>query len=141
MRLAVSDDGGGFDTELPREDASLGLASMRERVRVLHGQLDIDSAPGAAPLSSLGCRRECRSMTRPRVPLADDHRMVAEGLKGLLVEEFELAGIVEDGRSLVKAARKSLPDVIVADISMPLLNGIDALRTSRPTTRTCASCS
>ena len=46
VRLAVSDDGGGFDTELPREDASLGLASMRERVRVLHGQLDIDSAPG-----------------------------------------------------------------------------------------------
>lgn len=66
-------------------------------------------------------------MTRPRVLLADDHRMVAEGLKGLLVEEFELAGIVEDGRSLVKAARELRPDVIVADISMPHLNGIDAL--------------
>ena len=59
--------------------------------------------------------------------LADDHRMVADGLKGLLTEEFELAGIVEDGRAMVKAARELRPDVIVADISMPHLNGIDAL--------------
>ena len=64
---------------------------------------------------------------KPRVLLADDHRMVAEGLKSLLVEEFELVGIVEDGRALVKAARDLNPDVIVADISMPQLNGIDAL--------------
>jgi DNA-binding NarL/FixJ family response regulator len=66
-------------------------------------------------------------MNRPRVLLADDHRMVAEGLKSLLGEEFELAGIVEDGRALLKAARELRPDVIVADISMPELNGIDAL--------------
>ena len=64
---------------------------------------------------------------KPRVLLADDHRMVAEGLKGLLTEEFELVGIVEDGRAMVKAARDLKPDVIVADISMPHLNGIDAL--------------
>jgi DNA-binding NarL/FixJ family response regulator len=66
-------------------------------------------------------------MTKPRVLLADDHRMVAEGLKSLLTEEFELAGIVEDGRALVQAARELRPDVIVADISMPHLNGIEAL--------------
>ena len=66
-------------------------------------------------------------VSKPRVLLADDHRMVAEGLKGLLTEEFELAGIVEDGRAMVKAARELRPDVIVADISMPHLNGIDAL--------------
>jgi len=66
-------------------------------------------------------------MTKPRVLLADDHRMVAEGLKGLLVEEFELVGIVEDGRALVAAARKLRPDVIVSDISMPQMNGLDAL--------------
>jgi DNA-binding NarL/FixJ family response regulator len=66
-------------------------------------------------------------MTKPRVLLADDHRMVAEGLKGLLAEEFELVGIVENGRDMVAEARKLRPDVIVADISMPLLNGIDAL--------------
>lgn len=66
-------------------------------------------------------------MTKPRVLVADDHRMVAEGLKSLLSEEFELIDIVEDGRALVKAARELRPDVIVADISMPQLNGIDAL--------------
>ena len=66
-------------------------------------------------------------MKKPRVLLADDHRIVAEGLKSLLEEEFELAGIVEDGRAMVKAALDLRPDVIVADISMPLLNGLDAL--------------
>ena len=66
-------------------------------------------------------------MTKPRVLLADDHRIVTEGLKGLLEEEFELVGIVEDGRAMVAAASKLRPDVIVADISMPQLNGIEAL--------------
>jgi DNA-binding NarL/FixJ family response regulator len=66
-------------------------------------------------------------MKRPRILLADDHRMVAEGLKSLLAAEFELLGVVEDGRALVEAAKKLRPDVIVADITMPHLNGIDAL--------------
>jgi DNA-binding NarL/FixJ family response regulator len=64
---------------------------------------------------------------RPRVLLADDHRMVAEGLKSLLAPEFDLVGVVEDGRSLIEAAKQLRPDVIVADISMPSLNGIDAV--------------
>ena len=66
-------------------------------------------------------------MNRPRVLLADDHRMVAEGLKGLLVDEFELVGVVEDGHALLAAAKRLRPDIIVADITMPRLNGIDAL--------------
>jgi DNA-binding NarL/FixJ family response regulator len=64
---------------------------------------------------------------RPRVLLADDHRLVAEALKSLLAPEFDLVGVVEDGRALVEAARTLRPDVIVADITMPHLNGIDAL--------------
>ena len=67
-------------------------------------------------------------MKRPRVLLADDHKIVAEGLKSLLEAAFDLVGIVEDGRALVTAAEKLSPDVIVADISMPLLNGIEAAR-------------
>jgi DNA-binding NarL/FixJ family response regulator len=66
-------------------------------------------------------------MKRPRVLLADDHRLVAEGLKSLLSADFELVGVVEDGRAMIEAARKLQPDVIVADITMPHLNGIDAL--------------
>jgi DNA-binding NarL/FixJ family response regulator len=64
---------------------------------------------------------------RPRVLLADDHRLVAEALKTLLAPDYDLVGVVEDGRALVEAARKLKPDVIVADVSMPHLNGIDAL--------------
>jgi DNA-binding NarL/FixJ family response regulator len=67
-------------------------------------------------------------MRRARVLLADDHRIVAEGLKGLLEPEFELVGIVEDGRAMLDAAEKLRPDVVVVDVSMPLLNGIEAVR-------------
>jgi DNA-binding NarL/FixJ family response regulator len=66
-------------------------------------------------------------VSRPRVLLADDHRVLSEGLKRLLADDFELVGIVEDGRALVAAAKKLQPDVIVADISMPHLNGIEAM--------------
>jgi DNA-binding NarL/FixJ family response regulator len=66
-------------------------------------------------------------VSHPRVLLADDHRVVSEGLKHLLAEEFELVGMVEDGRALVEAAKKLRPDVIVADIAMPHLNGIEAM--------------
>jgi DNA-binding NarL/FixJ family response regulator len=61
------------------------------------------------------------------VLLADDHRLVSEGLKSLLTEDFDIVGMVEDGRALVASAKELHPDVIVADISMPHLNGIDAI--------------
>ena len=67
-------------------------------------------------------------MRKIRVLLADDHQIFLEGLKGLLEPEFDLVGTVEDGRALVKEAERLMPDVIVADISMPLLNGIEAVR-------------
>jgi DNA-binding NarL/FixJ family response regulator len=67
-------------------------------------------------------------MARARVLIADDHRIVVEGLKKVLHPDFDIAGAVEDGRELVTAAEKLRPDVIIADISMPMLNGIDAVR-------------
>lgn len=67
-------------------------------------------------------------MSRPRVLLADDHVMLAEGLKRILADDFSLIGVVEDGRALVAAARMLRPDVVVADISMPHLNGIEAVK-------------
>jgi len=67
-------------------------------------------------------------MKKPRVLLADDHKIVLEGLKSLLGSEFEVVGSVGDGRALVEQAATLHPDVIVADISMPQLNGIEAAR-------------
>ena len=72
-------------------------------------------------------------MRKIRVLLADDHKIVLEGLKSLLEPEFDLVGTVEDGRALVKEAERLHPDVIVADISMPLLNGIEAVRQIKKT--------
>ena len=67
-------------------------------------------------------------MKKPSILLADDHTILLEGLKSLLESKFELAGSVEDGRALLAAAEKLKPDVILLDISMPLLNGIEAAR-------------
>ena len=67
-------------------------------------------------------------MKKTRVLLADDHTIVAEGLVSLLETDFDLVGRVDNGRDLLKKAEELSPDVIVTDISMPLLNGIEALR-------------
>jgi DNA-binding NarL/FixJ family response regulator len=66
-------------------------------------------------------------MSKVRIVLADDHRIVAEGVRGLLEDAgYEVAAVVEDGRALLRAVEEHSPDVIVADVSMPLLNGIEA---------------
>jgi DNA-binding NarL/FixJ family response regulator len=65
---------------------------------------------------------------RPRVLLAEDHTLVREGMRQLLAEEFEVVDAVEDGRALLLAAERLRPDVIILDISMPKLNGLDAAR-------------
>ncbi len=67
-------------------------------------------------------------MKKTRVLLADDHTIVAEGLVSLLETDFDLVGRVDNGRDLLKKAEELSPDVIVTDISMPLLNGVEALR-------------
>jgi DNA-binding NarL/FixJ family response regulator len=67
-------------------------------------------------------------MPSTRVLLADDHMIVAQGLESLLKDSFTLVGTVRDGRALLEAAARLKPDVIVTDISMPLLNGMDAVR-------------
>ena len=65
---------------------------------------------------------------KPRILLADDHKIVLDGLRSLLAPDFEIVGAAADGRQLVQLAQALQPDVVVADISMPLLNGIDAAR-------------
>lgn len=70
-------------------------------------------------------------MPKPKVLIADDHVILGQGLSVLLRDDFELVGLARDGRELVELAQKFKPDVIVTDISMPLLNGIDAVRQLR----------
>jgi DNA-binding NarL/FixJ family response regulator len=62
----------------------------------------------------------------PRILIADDHTLVAELCKKLLEPEFDVAGTVSDGRALVRLAQTLKPDVVIVDITMPLLNGLDA---------------
>ena len=67
-------------------------------------------------------------MGRTRILLADDHTMICAGLAKLLEPHYEVVGSVEDGHALLKAADQLKPDVVVLDIGMPLLNGLDAAR-------------
>jgi DNA-binding NarL/FixJ family response regulator len=70
-------------------------------------------------------------MNRIRLLLADDHMLFAEGLQSLLRDEFELLGTVANGKELVEATHRLDPEVILVDISMPVLNGFDAVRRIR----------
>ena len=70
-------------------------------------------------------------MPKTRLLLADDHQIVLEGLRSLLAAEFDLVGFASNGLELVDECRRLRPDVVVADISMPLLNGIEAIRKLR----------
>src|SRR4030095_16725763 len=65
---------------------------------------------------------------RHRVLVADDHAVVREGLQLILREHFDIVGTVRDGRTLVREAQRLTQDLVVIDISMPILNGIEATR-------------
>lgn len=67
-------------------------------------------------------------MKRPRILLADDHVLIADALKGMLAPNYDVVGAVGDGRSLLAAAESLKPDLIIVDIGMPQLNGLDATR-------------
>ena len=77
-------------------------------------------------------------MTPPRIMLADDHTILLEAFRKLLEPLFEIVGMVSDGRALLDAAPNLKPDVIVVDVGMPLLNGLEAglrLKEMMPSTK------
>ena len=124
--LCVEDRGAGFDAAGPHPGGA--------------GPVEHEGARPAdrrRPVGRVGAGRGTRVtarvrlprgwvMSRPRVLLADDHPILAAGVRGLLEPEFELVGVVTDGQALVAAAGTLRPDVIVADVTMPGLNGIEA---------------
>ena len=67
-------------------------------------------------------------MSKPRILLADDHVLIRDGIRRLLETDYDIVGEASDGRELVRAAIKLRPDVIVVDIGMPNLNGLEAIR-------------
>ena len=75
---------------------------------------------------AVGFPKRTPVMKRPRILLADDHKLMAEALQHLLQADFDVVGTVSDGRALIKAAAELKPELVVVDIGMPLLNGLDA---------------
>ncbi len=67
-------------------------------------------------------------MKKVRIVLGDDHSLIVEGVRRLLENHYDVVGAADNGQALVKAALRLVPDVVVLDVSMPILNGIDAAR-------------
>jgi len=158
LQVLVADRGAGFDVaraEGRGSDGGFGLFSIRERIDLLGGRMSIESAPGGgtrvtlvAPLPPPTARRKPSDLAEPsdaqpavarspagprpgapiRIVVADDHRIVREGLVMVIQEEadMEVVGEASDGVEAVEMARRVHPDVVIMDVSMPRMNGIEA---------------
>lgn len=121
---------------------------MQERIHLVKGILSVESKPGSgtrvtvrvpvatamvpAAIGESQYRVDAEmKMKRARILIADDHEIFSAAFRKLLEPDFEVVGCVSDGRMLLKAAQELKPDVVIADIGMPLLNGLDAGRELR----------
>ena len=143
--MQIKDDGKSFDVERvlrAGKSKRLGLLGMRERVEMVGGTFTVESAPGQGttiqaqiPFGNGAKERSAsmKSAQRITVLLAEDHTVVREGLRKLLEAEsdIEVVGEAATGRQAVDMARKLRPAVVVMDIAMPLLNGLEATRQIR----------
>ncbi len=161
LRITVSDNGSGFDPGKLKKAGEIGggfgLFSIRERLDLIGGQMEISSMPErgsrfmlSVPFSERAEIQSSRPNFVPRMSshdgaltveskpgnpirllLADDHAVLREGLATLLNNEpgIEVVGVAADGEEAVEMAARLLPDVILMDVSLPKLNGIEATRT------------
>jgi PAS domain S-box-containing protein len=159
LQLGVSDQGEGFDPSVMAqagESVGFGLFTVRERLELFGGKLEIQSSPGqgsrvflsvpmtpptslqprstpveASPGMSISERiPESIPSRKIRVLLVDDHAVVRQGIGNMLNEELDIEVVAEaaDGQEAVELAAKLLPDVILMDMNLPKLNGIEATR-------------
>ncbi len=153
--ITIEDEGAGFDMErLNSADDPLnhtGLLRIRERLELIGGHVHIESSPGKGTrvtvqvptlhpgvsesveidrVGSAAAEAVPAASGKIRVVLVDDHAILREGLASLLQRytDIEVVGEAEDGQAAIEAARLLHPDVIVMDLSMPRLNGIEATR-------------
>jgi PAS domain S-box-containing protein len=155
LEVTVSDQGNGFDKtalDRSRTQKGFGLISIRERARYIGGDLKIDSEPGRGSRFYLSVPVQPAIEDNVQVPLeapfdaiarkthykggglrvlfADDHQVMRQGLIRLISSQpdIQVAGEAANGREAVELARQLRPDVIVMDISMPVMDGIEATR-------------
>ena len=133
LRVIVEDNGTGFAKQ-NLSHGGFGLFSVQERLKRLGGACVLDSCTGQGNQSDVdhpphGSGNRGGSMTI-RILIADDHKLMREGLRTLIAEQpnMEVVAEAEDGETASQAAEKTNPDIIIMDISMPGLNGIEATR-------------
>ncbi len=154
--ICVEDNGNGFDVATLSSSGDthdkFGLLSIRERMELLGGECELSSSPGAGTLAILRLPLSTRCPGSPvspsavppqaqnivpnisgrsvRVLLVDDHAMVRQGLRSVLdsYADLEVIGEAADGQDAVVMARSLHPDVVVMDVNLPLLDGIEATR-------------
>jgi signal transduction histidine kinase/CheY-like chemotaxis protein/sensor domain CHASE-containing protein len=164
LKIVVEDEGTGFDPKAAGRgggvDEHFGLYSIQQRLELIGGEAEIESAPGRGTRITLYVPRQLEPpVTAPppapapaqarapelaaandghdhdeahkiRVLLVDDHKIVRQGLAGLLrgEQDIELVGEASDGIMALEMVRESQPDVVVMDVTMPRMNGIEATR-------------
>ena len=125
LELTIADAGGGVPAGTPGH----GLVGMRERAELFGGTLTAGRLATAASRSA-PCSRTRRGMSRLRVVIADDQPLMRAGFKTVLeaTGTIEVVGEAGDGEEAIRAADACAPDVVLMDIQMPRLDGIEATR-------------
>jgi len=156
IEITLSDQGRGFDPGMIAAtvpSAGIGLLSLRERAKAVGGDLVIESAPGQGSRFILTVPVRLNEAEKPQAPaavlnsgctigpaavktgcirvlLVDDHKVMRQGLNMLITgkPDIQVVGEASNGREAVERSRKLHPDVVVMDVSMPVMDGVEATR-------------